>query len=205
MRRIMDVARSAIALDLSGSARRPGRTDTHAMDTFLRKEERRAYAIALIAAGQHQDALDIVQNAMLDLYRKYHRKPAEEWGPLFRRILHSRINDWHRRRMLHRRYFTAWFRPREDDPEMESAYAAEAGMTGDCPASLLVAAESGKRFVRCLRALPLRQKQAFMLRVWDGRDTAETAAVMGCSAGSVKTHLSRAMEALKDVLEADHD
>lgn len=174
------------------------------MDAFLRREERRAYTTALIATGQHQDALDVVQNAMLDLYRKYQRKPADQWGPLFRRILHSRINDWHRRRTLHRRYFTSWFRAADDHPETESAHVPEAAAQ-DCPASMLVAAESGKRFLQRLRGLPLRQKQAFMLRVWDGHDTAQAAALMGCSTGSVKTHLARAMAALSDVLETDHD
>jgi RNA polymerase sigma-70 factor (ECF subfamily) len=53
-----------------------------------------------------------------------------------------------------------------------------------------------------IQKLPARQREAFLMRYWQDMDVAETAAAMGCSEGSVKTHCSRATHTLADALRA---
>lgn len=158
--------------------------------------------MAWIATGDREEALDIVQDAMLRLVKGYVARPADEWGPLFQRILQSVIRDWYRRQRVRNRW-RHWL-GRGDDAEetgdpLETRIAdARPGPDGEFTAQGAVAALDA-----ALHALPLRQQQAFLLRQWEGLGVAETAAAMGCSEGSVKTHLSRAMHTLRDRLE-DH-
>jgi RNA polymerase sigma-70 factor (ECF subfamily) len=186
------------ARDLCRYATETHALDTQALDRFLAGVERRALRIAEFGAGNREDALDIVQDAMLKLAERYADRPEPEWGPLFHRILQSRIADFHRREAVRRRW-RVWFRggdeERGDPLENQPAPAAvepERRSDADTMAETLE---------RVLTDLPRRQQQAFLLRTWEGMSVAETAAAMGCSEGSVKTHLSRAMHALREQLE----
>jgi len=160
--------------------------------------ERRAFVTARIATRNPEDALDIVQDAMLGLAKGYADRPAQEWGALFQTILQSRIRDWYRRSRVRNR-FRVWFGGEDDDsvdPVGELPDSAEPG-----PEKRLGGARAMSLLEQALTRLPLRQQQAFMLRAWEGFDTRETARAMGCSEGSVKTHYSRACEALRKVLK----
>lgn len=165
-----------------------------ALDRFLAGVERRAYRMAEIATGNREDALDIVQDAMLKLAQSYGRRSEAEWGPLFHRILQSRIRDWYRRSRVRNRW-RVWLGSSDErggDPIQELADPA-----GVDPAHRVAMQDATGALEAALRALPLRQQQAFLLRVWEGLDVAETARVMGCSSGSVKSHFSRAVHALR--------
>jgi RNA polymerase sigma-70 factor (ECF subfamily) len=175
-------------------------SDARALDRFLAGIERRAYRMALVGLGNRDDALDAVQGAMFKLARRYAHRPEAEWTPLFWSILRSRVTDLQRRRAVRNRFF-AWFGTHEnEDGEVYDPLAHAADPGGD-PAQQL--AERGALIAveRAVAALPGRQREAFSLRVLEGLDVAATAAAMGCSEGSVKTHLSRAMTALRAVLE----
>ncbi|WP_132147418.1 RNA polymerase sigma factor [Luteibacter rhizovicinus] len=170
------------------------------MDAFLAQVERRAWRMAELNLGNREDALDAVQDAMMRLVQHYSGKPAEEWTPLFWGILRRRIVDLQRRRKV-RSIVVGWLGGGKDD-DGDELPAWEPADEGPDPSAKLQDAQAYNDIATAVRTLPRRQREAFMLRVLEGLDVAETAAAMGCSDGSVKTHLSRAMHALRDQLEA---
>jgi len=168
------------------------------MDEFLASVERKAYQIARFATHEHQDALDIVQDAMCQLVSHYRERPEAEWKPLFYRILHNKVMDWHRQRSIRRRIL-GWIGA--DDDRQDSALDQVADTGARQPPQALDNERFGEQLCLVVEALPLRQQQAFLLRTWEGLSVSETAEVMGCSEGSVKTHLHRAMQALQHRLQ----
>ena len=167
------------------------------MDRFLAGVEKRAYRVALAQLGDPDDALDAVQDAMFKLVHKYAARPQAEWAPLFWTILRSRVTDQQRRRSFRHRFRA--FVGRDEDGESLDPYAGISG--GAEPATELAARGALAAVEGAVRALPARQREAFVLRVYEGLDVAATASAMGCSEGSVKTHLSRAMQMLRVVME----
>ena len=170
------------------------------LDRFLASVERRAFRIAQMAVRDRDDALDIVQGAMLRLARSYAGRPSEEWKPLFYRILYNGIRDWQRRSMVRSRIFglLPGSRADEDDPQEDPLERVASGAPE--PSRQLMAAEAMEHLEAALAGLPARQQQAFTLRCLEGLDVADTAAAMGCSEGSVKTHYFRALHTLRDKL-----
>lgn len=146
--------------------------------------------------------MDLVQDAMLRLVQHYRAKPEAEWAPLFHRILQSRILDWHRRATVRNRV-RQWFGRHNEAEQDEDPLEQVADPLGDNPARTAANRQAMIALDDALRALPLRQQQAFLLRAWEGLDTTETAQAMGCSEGSVKTHYSRAVHSLR-VRLGDH-
>ncbi len=173
-----------------------------AMNGFLRDIERRALRIAEMSTGNRDDALEIVQDAMMGLARKYSDRPSAEWKPLFYRILHSRINDFHRRRVVRARVMVLMPWTSTDDGE-EAPDPIDAATVGERenPVRELEQDAATEAMIAAIERLPGRQQQAFMLRAWEGMSVEETATAMGCSQGSVKTHYSRALKNLQKQLE----
>lgn len=155
--------------------------------------------MAEIATGNADDALDILQDAMFKLVQKYADKPKEEWGPLFQTILQSRIRDYYRLNRVRNR-FRVWFGGGKGGTDEPDPVQTAADPSGRQPDTELDAASGMERLNEAVRALPLRQQQAFMLRALEGLDVADTARAMGCSQGSVKTHYFRAIHVLREKL-----
>lgn len=190
---------AAVALELTPTALDAARPVAATIEAFLASVERRAWRVAEIALRDPDEALDAVQDAMIRLVRHYSAKPAEEWPPLFWGILRRRITDLQRRRTVRNRIMVWTGRTVTDDDEELPAW--EAPDLGPDPARALASRQAFAAMSAAIRALPRRQQQAFLLRVLEGLDVADTAKAMGCSEGSVKTHLSRAMDALRTRLE----
>jgi RNA polymerase sigma-70 factor (ECF subfamily) len=164
--------------------------------------ERRAFHFARVATGNEDDALEIVQEAMLKLVQRYAAKDASEWPALFHRILQSRIRDWYRRAAIRNR-LRVWFGSGDEDDD--DPLQNQPDPHGQGPLQQLQNTRFGSELEQALNALPNRQQQAFLLRAWEGLSVEETAQAMGCSAGSVKTHYSRAIKVLRQRLEDFQD
>jgi len=159
--------------------------------------------MAELATGSREDALDLVQDAMLGLCRSYAERDEQEWAPLFYRILQSRINDWYRRTRVRNR-FRVWLGiGRPVDEQLDDPVQAAPDHDRPGPVERLQQDDAMQALQVALEALPVRQQQVFMLRSWEGLSVAATAYAMGCSEGTVKTHYSRAVHQLREVL-GDH-
>ncbi|MBT8127307.1 MAG: RNA polymerase sigma factor [Gammaproteobacteria bacterium] len=175
-----------------------------ALNRFLVSVEKRAFRMADLATGNPDHAMDIVQDAMMALAKNYSHKNEADWGPLFHRILQSKIRDWYRRSRTRNRVFGWLYTTNQDDNDDDAADPIQqaADMTTLSPDNSADNEQLMDVTLNAIRKLPLRQQQAFLLRAWEGFDVKETANAMGCSQGSVKTHYSRASKSLKQTLEA---
>ncbi|MEO6976393.1 MAG: RNA polymerase sigma factor [Gallionella sp.] len=177
------------------------------LSQFLCNVERRAFKHAVFAVHDDHIALDIVQDAMLKLSEKYGGKPAEELPMLFQRILQNTIRDHYRRQKVRFSWITLFssLQPKHDEEEFDplDVLEDEENQTSPLvPEQALQQRQIIALVEQSLEKLPARQREAFLLRYWEGLDTTETAAAMGCTEGSVKTHCSRAVHALAVSLKA---
>jgi len=176
------------------------------LEEFLKYIERRAFHMARLSTRQIDDAHDIVQEAMYKLIEKYAHKQPLDWKPLFFTILNSKITDYYRRNSIKDKvFFKSKATPAEDDYylDWESYSATASGTSG--PDAQFIQQRNIHELSRCIEQLSHRQKQAFMMRCWEGYSTQETANLMACSEGSVKTHYSRAISKLRNMLEVNND
>lgn len=169
---------------------------------FLRQVEKRAFRQTAYAVRDDHVALDIVQDAMLKLADKYASKPIEEYPMLFQRILQNTMRDFWRRQKV-RNLWTTLFSAfgTQEDEDYDPLETIEVDSADSDPADQLERSQIMALIEKALTKLPARQREAFVLRYWEELDVAETASVMGCSEGSVKTHCSRAVSALSLLLE----
>ncbi len=178
------------------------------LSDFLRSVEKRAFKRSLYHVRDEEAALDIVQDSMMKLAEHYGDKPLEELPMLFQRILSNCTLDWFRRQKTRNALFSNMSDFESDLDEASEFDLLETYLLGDASGAA-ESAEDATRRAQILRSiedeivlLPLRQREAFMMRYWEDMDVAETAAAMGCSEGSVKTHCSRAVQALSKALKA---
>lgn len=177
------------------------------LSAFLAGAERRAFKQAVFAVRNDEAALDIVQDAMLKLAEKYGDKPAAELPLLFQRILQNTIRDYYRRQKVRSTWGTllgalgAGRDGEEDDFDPLETLQVEPRSEGESPPAEQLERKQLIEIIELeITKLPGRQREAFLMRYWEELDVADTARLMGCSEGSVKTHCSRAAHALAAAL-----
>jgi len=178
------------------------------LSDFLKSVEKRAYKRSLYHVRNEEAALDIVQDSMLKLAEHYGDKPPAELPMLFQRILSNCTLDWFRRQKTRNALFSSmsdFEGPGEDgmDFDLLEAYSGpEDGETAQSAEDVTRRAQVLRGIEAEIQELPARQREAFLMRYWEEMDVAETAAAMGCSEGSVKTHCFRAIQTLSKALKA---
>lgn len=178
------------------------------LSDFLKSVEKRAYKRSLYHVRNEEAALDIVQDSMLRLAQHYGDKPAAELPMLFQRILSNCTLDWFRRQKTRNALFSNFSDfegAGEDGAEfdlLETYDGPQSSEVAQSAETLTQRAQTLREIEAEIQELPARQREAFLLRYWEELDVAETAAAMGCTEGSVKTHCFRAIQALSKALKA---
>jgi RNA polymerase sigma-70 factor (ECF subfamily) len=174
---------------------------------FLKSVEKRAFKRSIYHVRNEESALDIVQDSMMKLAEHYGHKPVAELPMLFQRILSNCTLDWFRRQKVQNALFSNMsdFESSNDDEDfnlLEALDASSGSDLGESAESITDRAQTLRSIEAEVQQLPTRQREAFLMRYWEEMDVAETAAAMGCSQGSVKTHCFRAVSALSQALRA---
>lgn len=178
-----------------------------ALSDFLQSVEKRAFKRTVYMVRDEDAALDIVQDSMIRLAQRYGDRPTNEWPMLFQRILSNATMDWFRHQKVRNAVLKNFseFEGNDGDADFDLlehlATETTAGSTESAD-NAFARAQTLHLIEEEVARLPGRQREAFLMRYWEEMDVAETAAAMGCSEGSVKTHCSRAVHALAKVLKA---
>ena len=177
------------------------------LSDFLKSVEKRAFKRSLFHVRDEEAALDIVQDSMMKLAEHYGDKPVAELPMLFQRILSNSTLDWFRRQKTRNALFTnmsAFEGPDDEggDFDLLETYNAQQGESDESAETHTDRKQTLALIEKEIQELPARQREAFLMRYWEEMDIAETAAAMGCSEGSVKTHCFRAIQTLSKVLKA---
>ena len=177
------------------------------LSDFLKNVEKRAFKRSVYHVRDEEAALDIVQDSMMKLAQHYGDKPPAELPMLFQRILSNTTLDWFRRRKTRNALFSNMndFESAGEDGDFDLLETLESLVNSERTESAQDVTERAQvmRAIEAqIKVLPGRQREAFLMRYWEEMDVAETAAAMGCSEGSVKTHCSRAVQALSKALRA---
>jgi RNA polymerase sigma-70 factor, ECF subfamily len=169
---------------------------TEVFDRFFRENQRRAFAMIRLSVTTDADALDIIQQAMERLYVNYKLKSANELKPLFYRILNNALMDFHRKRKAASKLFFWRNYELEEESYSEDVFAEDIST----PEDIVSAQQTANKVIKAIRKLSVKQKQCYMLRVWESMSVKETASIMECSEGTVKTHYFRACQLLQQAL-----
>jgi len=186
----MDIA--ALSDDELALAMQQGHEE--AFDELVRRHQGRVYAVAYRMTSNREDALDVAQDAFLKAHRKIGSwRPRSGVVPWLMRLTVNQSIDLLRRQKRHRHVrldetFTVGDGTSAIEPRIQDT------------ARRVDANEIGARVQAALVVLSPSQRAVFVMRHYEGLQLAEIAGVLGCTVGSVKVHLFRALKKLQKEL-----
>jgi RNA polymerase sigma-70 factor (sigma-E family) len=149
------------------------------LEDLLAVRGERLLRAAIMLAGSHPDGEDLLQAALERVYRHWGRIDGDPEGYLRRTLYHLAADGWRRQGMLRARL--RLLHPRAGEPDETSAV------------------DRRDELIRLLHHLSPRQRTAVILRYWEELSEAETARLMGCSVGTVKSAASRGLSRLREL------
>ena len=173
---------------------------TELLNQFFILHEKKAYVIAFMSLRNQDDALDVVQDVMIKFVVKYKNKKQADWSSLFFRMIQNRITDFHRQNTKKKKYFGVIGHDYSDNIIEQVSDRNYVSALKQIDNNMKIA-----NLQKSLTALPQRQLQAFICRIWEGLSVAQTAKSMKCSQGSVKTHLFRALNQIRSQFKVNSD
>ncbi len=151
----------------------------HDFSAFVAARATSLLRVAYLACGDATEAEDLLQTALERTYRSWDRVRHDSPEPYVRRvIINTAISRARRRAILS-------IIPMHSPPE-RSARATDVDLR--------------HVLMEALRALPPRQRAVIVLRYWEDLSETQTAEVLGCSVGTVKSQASKALAKLRSAL-----
>lgn len=174
--------------------------ETQRYGELVERYQLAAWKLAYGFVGDFEEARDLSQNGFIKAYQQLHRfRGASKFSTWFYRIIANECKDFLRWRG--RRPFLVSLSAQEAEDGEDPALPFEWEDRGNDPREAAHQRELAAQLAQAVERLPLRQRTAFLLRHASGLSLEESAEVLGCRVGTVKTHLFRASEALRRALE----
>jgi RNA polymerase sigma-70 factor, ECF subfamily len=168
--------------------------DPEAFGTLFARHRDRLWSVALRTSGDPEEAADALQDALVSAFRRAEAfRGDSEVTTWLHRIVVNACLDRHRRRTVRRT---------EPLPENSDEPAAVGASPVADPADVAVAHDRRASVLRALATLPIDQRAALVLVDMEGYSVEETAAILGCAPGTVKSRCSRGRAKLAPLLEA---
>jgi RNA polymerase sigma-70 factor (sigma-E family) len=155
--------------------------DAASLERLLDERGQRLMRVAVALTGSRADAEDLLQSALERVLRNWRRIESDLEGYLWRTLYHLAADGWRKRGRWRTRL---------------------AEVRAQAPTSLgeeVAAVDLRDELVRLLHQLPPRQRAVIVLRYWEQHSEAETAALLGCSEGTVKSAAARGLRRLQEL------
>ncbi|HOV32663.1 MAG TPA: sigma-70 family RNA polymerase sigma factor [Candidatus Hydrogenedens sp.] len=169
--------------------------DLKAFEEIVRRYQGKIYATAYRVTGNREDALDVTQEVLVKAYEKINQwEPRGAFLPWLLRLAVNRSIDYlrKRKRTSHESLDESIAKISEDEPQAVSSRTN--------PSDLARAKEIDDKIRFAMNNLSKTQKTVFVLRYYQGYSLNEIAEHLGCTVGSVKVHLFRALQKVRNEL-----